>query len=502
MKKIRALCLTLALLLLLQCLTQPCLATEGTETAPEASADVTENTELTVPPETIPTVAFGSASITNGCRTIEGMSPLAGTERIADTAQGVFVYEENTETVLYSYNPDTHLYPGSLSKMITALIAIELGNLDDVITVSTREFNTLPVGARNAKLRESEKITLRDLLYLMLLEGHNDAALVIAEYVARVESEFVVLMNRRVEEMGCTNTKLTNCHGLDDPEQYTTARDMTKILMEAMKNELFREIFVAVSYTVPATNKTEEPRALKSLNYLCEETIVPKFNDDRVIGGITSYTNAGGASLACTAEGKDMSLVIVVLGATRTYNKYGNATYYGNFEEVIELLETSFGEYKINQLLYADQALTQFPVPNGDSNVIAHPDVFVNTVLPAEAKMRNLIFKYSVHNGVLSAPITKGDLIGTVQVWYQTSCITEAELYAMNSVAGQENSGLKIYNAATRDDSNMTGVFTAIGIICLVVLALFGVYLAINHLRRLNVRMRRRRRRQSRRRSR
>lgn len=498
MKKIRNLCLILCLILLLQWTAFPALASETTDPTETASPTAPEDGTNY---EEIPTVEYGSASVTNGCRTINGVTPLAGSERRLATSQAAFVYEVNTQTIIYSYNPDTRLYPGSLAKILTALIAIEQGDLEEVITFSTQWNSTLPVRSIVADLKEGEEVTLEALVYWLMLASANDAALNIAGHIAGSQAAFAELMNQKAAEIGCTDSHFTNAHGLDDPDQYTTARDMVKIILAATQNETFKEVFGAVGYNVPATNKTEKERVIESDNHLIYELILPQFNDDRVTGAKTSSTGGSGSSIICTAEDDGMSLVCVVMGAERTYNSYGNADYYGNFEEVKELLEYGFSDFKICRVLYPDMALNQFPVSNGECDVIAQPDFAVNSVLPADCTLRNLTFRYSVEGGGLYAPVERGAKIGTVQVWYHTSCVTESEIFAVNPVRSTVNSGVSITSAA-RDDTGLGSVLSFLGVAFLVLLGLFAVYLVINSARRAAARKRRRRRRASRRRSR
>lgn len=502
MKKIRKLCFMLCLALLLQCLTVPVFASETTDPTDET----TEATEAPVSTEVyeIPTVEYGSASVTNGCRTVNGMTPLMGSERILDTAQSAFIYETNTQTVIYSYNPDTHVYPGSLAKMMTALLAIENCDMDEVVTCSTRWNNTLPLQAVVADLKEGEEVTMYDLVVCLLVGSANDAALIIANHVASSTEAFVEMMNQRAKEIGCTDTNFTNVHGLDDAEQYTSARDMVKITVEACKNETFKEIFGTTLYTIEPTNKTDKDHDIQTGNHLMYERIITKFYDDRVKGGMPSYTSTSGASISCVAQNKsgDMNLVIVIMGADRTFNSYGNADYYGNFDEATELLVYAFGEFKICRVLYPDMALTQFPVSGGECEVVGQPNVAVNTVLPSNCQLDNLIFRYSVEGGGLRAPIEAGQKIATVQVWYTTSCITESEVFSMNPVRSTINSGVTIHSTATRDDSNLTGILKFLGGACLVILVPLGAYLIINSARRAAAQRKRRRRRASRRRSR
>lgn len=255
MKKTKWLSLALCLLLTLQCLTVPALAAETAEDSdlPEPTA---EDSVINAENE----AAFGTVSIQQGCRTLNGMVPLGGSDRKLETAQGVFLYEVKTNTVIYSYNADLKLAPGNLAKMVTALLALEMCNEDDIVTVNSANISKLPAGSLNKNLKHDEQLSVRDLVYCMLLEGANDAAIAIAEHVAGTQQAFVTLMNARVKQMGCGTTEFANVHGLTNATSYSTARDITKIAVECLKNEEFKKIFGEAKYDVPATNRTEKPR--------------------------------------------------------------------------------------------------------------------------------------------------------------------------------------------------------------------------------------------------
>lgn len=501
MKKINFLCLLVALIMLLQTATPFALAAELTD-----PSDTTEQTtaapEETVDESDIPEVEFGSASVTNGCRTINGMNPMAGSERILDTAQAAFVYEVNTQTVIYGYNSDAKLYPGSLAKILTALVALENGNMDDPVTFSTQWNSSLPLRAQVADLKEGEVVTLGDLLYWMMLESANDAALNIAGHIGGSQERFVEMMNQKASQLGCSNSHFVNAHGLDHDEQYTSARDIAKIVQAAIQNEDFMTIFSTLEYDMPATNKVDKVREVQTDNHMMYQMILSKFFDERVTGGKTSSTAESGSSLVCTAESKGMQLILVVMGAERRYYDNGNVDYYGNFDEMVGLLEYTFPNYKIARVLYPDMALTQFSVLGGECKVVGQPDIAVNSVVPQNCSLDNLIFRYTVDGGGLRAPIEIGQKIGTVQVWYRTSCVTESEVFAMNSVRSEINSGVTISNAASRDDSNLSGILKFLGIALLVIFVPLGSYLTINALRRYMGQRKRRRRRANRRRSR
>lgn len=497
MKKFSGLSILLVMVLLLQCLVLPVFATD-TET-------VTEEPTVTEAPldpvYSAPEAEYGTATILSGCRTIEAQSPLGGSGRILDTALSAFVYEVNTGTLVYSYNPDVSVSPGGLTKLMTALIALERGNLEDQITVREGIKKSLPYGARTLGLKSGEEVTMQDLVYCTFLDWDNDCALLLAEHIAGSQENFVQLMNEYAQMIGCTGTVFSNIHGLDTSSQTTTARDMAKITQYALKNPKFRDLFGAVSYTVPATEQSEA-RKVVAINYLIEETVMPKYNDDRVIGGLASYSEAAGANLTFAAEDNGMSYIMVVLGCSRLIAENGYTVLsYGNYEEAWDLLAFAFDNYKICRLLYDGQSMSQFTVANGENQVVGQSHASMDAILPIDAHMKNLIYKYSVVNGGLTAPIVPEQKIATLQIWYRMSCIAETEIYAMSSVSEATKTGLKI-QSAIRTDSDTKGVLRFIGIVCLLIFTPIVIYLVVNHIRRTIARNRRRRRRQERRRSR
>jgi D-alanyl-D-alanine carboxypeptidase len=199
-----------------------------------------------------------------------------------------------------------------------------------------------------------------------------------------------------------------------------------------------------------------------------------------------------------------MSYTVVVMGCERKFNKDKSwvVEYYGNYEEAWNLLQFSFEKYKICRLLHDGYALKQFTVAGGENEVVAQSHTNLDAILPAEAHQRQLIFKYSVQGGGLTAPIAYDQKVGTLQIYYRTSCVAETELFAMSSVRALDELDLDIQGAASRDDSNLSGFLTFLGIACLIILLPLVAYVMINNVRRIIVRGRRRRRRKSRRRSR
>lgn len=501
MKKSGLFSIALCLMLLIQTL---CVPVSAAETAPSQteSIPVSETEEYTIPQTN---ATFGNVCISNGCRTLDGMVSLMGGEYTCPTAQGVFVYEKNTQTVVYSHNPDLKMSPGTLVKIVTALVAIENCELDEIVTTREAIQSRVPGSAQrmDPQLKSGEQLTVEDLLHSLLLDSANDAAVALAEHVAGTTEAYKQLMNQRVRQMGCTNTEFGNISGIDNVTHYSTARDMARIVLEATSNETFARIWGTAEYTIPPTNMTEEERSIKTQNYLISDRILSQFVDERVTGGLAAYHETSGAGLACTTDYKNMELVCVIMGATREFEENGwRVKSYGNFNEMNDMVQYIYDNYKVNRVLYEGQALRQFSVSGGESQVVGSPQVSIDTVLRKDTQLNNLNFKYSAVGGGLSAPVKEGDMIATVEVWYRNSCMMEAELFAMSDVKEKSNSGLSVQGKDSVAGTANADFFGVVSIILILVLVPVAVYLVYNNVRRAMARSKRRRRRSNRRRSR
>jgi len=499
MKKNKFLSVVLCLSFFLQCLLIPVSATGIEQTIPLDDTLTAES--LPVPMET-EDPAFGMVSIQKGCRTINGMSPLAGSDPRLATAQSVFLYEANTDTVVYAYNPDTKVHPGTLAKILLSMIVLENCELDEKVTVTEGIQSYIPAGSGNIQLKSNEVMKVVDLLHAVIMQNANDAAVALAHHVAGTTGEFLQLMNNRAKQLGCTNTEFGNISGLYTAQSYSTGRDIAKILREAIKNPDFKDIMKAQTYTIPATEMMEE-RSFNTQNYFIYDRDLQDFFDDRVTGGMQTYHADTGASIAVTAESKGMNYIAVVLGAVRTFAENGwMPLIYGNFNEMSELLEFGFSQFKVNRIIYDGMSLNQFVVNGAESYVVGEARVDIDSVVPNSAQMNNLQMNYKIVDGGLRAPIQEGQLIATLEVQYRSSVLAEAEVYAVSAVKSIDNTGVTIRSTAVRSDSDTSGVLSVIGTICIIILGLAAAYLGFNSYMRSKMRAQRKKRRAARRRSR
>jgi len=217
-------------------------------------------------------------------------------------ARAALVIDSQNGKTLFAKNPDLRMYPASTTKVMTALLAIESGRLDETVTIRKTDVRVEPsiIG-----LVPGEKIKLRDLVYGLMLRSGNDAARAIARHLAGSQVEFAVLMNKRAQTLGCSATQFVNAHGLPNPKHYTTARDLGRIMRHAMSNPEFRKITGARHY------RSKSSRATR--NFYNKNKLLRLY--EGATGGKPGYTRAAQQTLVASAERSGHELVVVCLAS-------------------------------------------------------------------------------------------------------------------------------------------------------------------------------------------
>lgn len=469
MKKTFPVCILLALCILLSAVALPAFATEAEES----------------------------------CHGLQAKQALE-TRKKLDTAKAVILYELNSDTMVYSYNADQRVNPTGLVKILTVLIALERGNLDDVVKVKQATLNTVAAGAVSAKLKAGEELTLRDLLYCIMVSSANDACAVVAAHLGGDQAGFAAIMNEKAASLGCTASNFTNAHGLNDPEQYSTPRDLAMITAAALQNPQFSEMFSLTGYTVEATNKSDA-RNLRTTNNMMRKASANY--DSRVTGGKPAAATTRDRSMICTAQIGDARYLCVVMNTKGTVSEDGLVVVrYGIFEEVTSLLDYAQRTYELRQILDTDQPMYQFGVSGGDNDVLLRASEDVYVVLPKDCDPSELRFEKRVDTDSLQAPITAGADLGDLAIRYGDLLIGSCDLLAMTNVAGK---GTVIQNAGRFDvpDSDETplwnkllsyAAFILLGIVVLGV----AISLIVRAVRNGKIRDQQRRRARNRKRSR
>lgn len=346
--------------------------------------------------------------------------------------------ETKSNTPLYALNIHEKNYPASLTKIMTVLLALENGNLRDVLTVSATALEGLHESGSTAGLLEGEQLTLEDLLYCTMVSSANEACNVIAEYVSGSVDAFVELMNTRAQELGCLGTHFANPHGLHDENHYTTAYDLSLIASKALENETFRTICNTSSYTVPATNLSEE-RTLNTTNELIQTSGVSGYRYSKAAGVKTGFTSPAQCCLISTADDGNIQLLLVILHAPRQQDENGNWVS-RSFPEAINLFEYGFNTFQEATIMS-----TLYPV----AEVTVNKSAGAQTVaLAPVSEVRSLIYEgydpdevtleLDIPNTTVDAPVEAGQVLGHVTVVYRDMVLGRSDLAAITSVSRSE----------------------------------------------------------------
>ena len=275
---------------------------------------------------------------------------------------GVILMEESTGTILYEKNSDEAHYPASITKIMTTLLALENGNLSDMVTFSDDAINNTE-GSGIAR-DYGEQMTLEQCLYGVMLESANECAYAVAEHVGGTVENFVDMMNAKAKELGCTNTHFANPHGLQDENHYTTAHDMALIAQAAYQNETFRIIIGTKMYTIPPTNKHAEETVLRNHHdMLCTyHNANRKYLYPYCVGGKTGYTATANSTLVTYAEKDGMTLICVVMN-TQSPNQ---------FIDTVNLFDYAFDNFQVLNVAENDTNYSaETTVDNGNLDNIA-----------------------------------------------------------------------------------------------------------------------------------
>ena len=326
------------------------------------------------------------------------------------SAKSYVLIEASTGRVLTSGNPNEKLPMASTTKIMTCILAIENGNLDDVVTVKKE---AVGLEGTSIYLREGEKITLHDLVYGLMMASGNDAAAMIAIHIGGSIKDFAQMMNAKAKEIGALNTNFVTPNGLPNDNHYTTAYDLALISAYAMKNATFRQIVSTKSLNLP--QDTDSPaRYLRSRNKIL-------YQFDGGNGIKTGYTKKAGKCLSAGAYKNNMQLIAVVLNDPDM------------FEDCKTLLSYGFDNYKMTLVAKKGDEYGVIKVKNGivDSvNVELDSDIR----LPLTAEEVTMVEKKINIDGELVAPVKAGTQVGTVEFWLDGKKYGEAALKTTSDV--------------------------------------------------------------------
>lgn len=335
----------------------------------------------------------------------------------ADTdtsAKAAVVMDVKTGRVLYSKNADQKLPMASTTKVMTVLVAIESGRLNEKVTVSKKAAHT---EGSSIYLRENERITIEELLYGIMLRSGNDAATAVAEHIGGSTEGFAKLMNEKAQQIGALNTHFTNPHGLDNPEHYTTAYDLALITSYALRNPKFAEIVSTKRKTISGPPDVEWDRSMMNKNKMLWQY---QGGD----GVKTGFTKKAGRCLVSSATRDNWQLCSVVLNCGPMW------------EESSKLLDYAFGNYSQQQVVNSDEIYQKLRVAAGQKDIVGVKPVkdFYIPLSKEEQDKVVLIPSLKFNN---KAPIYKGTNAGEIRIFVGEKQVGSVDLEYSESIRSQ-----------------------------------------------------------------
>ena len=243
------------------------------------------------------------------CVVTAGSAKAANAPEIA--SEGAVLYNATSGKFLYEKNANHQYYPASITKFMTALLVLENASQDDTVVFSSAATENLESGAVNLEVAKGDRIKVRDCLYGLMLKSANEVANGLAEHVSGSVPSFAKKMNRRAQELGCTNTNFVNPSGLNNAKHLSTPHDMALIAKACFDRADFRAIDRTVSYHFPATQKRPN-----GTDIVMGHRMISSGNADYypgILGGKTGYTSAAGNTLVTCAERNGVRLIVVVM---------------------------------------------------------------------------------------------------------------------------------------------------------------------------------------------
>ena len=345
------------------------------------------------------------------------------------TATSGIVIEKNTGQVLYDKDMHGQREPASTTKIMTCILALENLALDQVVVIDEETSFT---GGSRIYLIEDEEITVEHLLYALMLESANDAAVALAKAVSGSVSAFAVRMNEKAKELGALNTNFVNPNGLHEEGHLSTCYDMAMIAKYAMDNPKFRELVTTYRHTIPATNKQPE-RYMYNTNRLIydNETKVTVNGQTRgckydgCTGIKTGYTPQAGGCLVSGAKINDTEVIAVVMQSSDL----------GRFEDSIYLLDYALGSYHTTKAVEEGTVVGTAEVKKGEVkkvDVKAVQDIVV--LLPMEASTSVVRGELELNQDI-KAPINEGQVLGKYNVYEGDKLYASTDVIAVNPIA-------------------------------------------------------------------
>ncbi len=371
-------------------------------------------------------------------------------------AESAILMDEDTGKVLYNKNGIQKLYPASTTKIITGLLVLSNCNITDMVNVSYYAVKSVPATYTIINLVPGESLSVKDLLYALMIGSANDAAFVLAEYIANGGNNYSLdssedsknkfnksietfsnMMNEKAKEIGCTNTNFVNPNGIHNENHYSTAYDMALIGRYAYKNDELMNITKQMSYSIPNTEfytgNTRTCKCTNSLLYSDREYYLPYAN-----GIKTGYTDPAGYCIVASAKKDDVNLIVVILNSSvASYVQTEENKNTTREADCLRLFNYGFDNFYYGNLISSGDVATNYKILNGDYNS-KNLDLIVKDDIRALIKRGEVLdVTPNIKIKKFLAPIAKGEVVGTITYnfngkKYSSDLIASRDIYSGN----------------------------------------------------------------------
>jgi D-alanyl-D-alanine carboxypeptidase len=346
------------------------------------------------------------------------------------TAKGAVVYCENTGETVYSKNAYTKLYPYSITKLMTAMLAVQSLPLDKEVTISAKAAS---IGYSSMGLKKGEVVTVEQLLYGALMMSGNDAAYALGEAVSGNMTDFTALMDKTAKNIGCTHTNFVNPNGISNKSHYTTAHDMLRITRVALSNSTVKKISGTKVYHMKATNKSKARTMKTHLPLLTTE-------NSGIYAGKTGSWSSTDCSLAVGYKKDGLQLYIVILGDTSSQRT----------ADLKALIKYATEKVEGVRVVKAGKQVGKVRIKHGaKTRLNAYTAEVGYAYLPKEGS-KSLVSTKTVMKDNVKAPVKSGQIVGYYKIYVSDDLVNQVPLVIHESVStGWFPSYLGISNLAT-----------------------------------------------------
>lgn len=359
-------------------------------------------------------------------------------------SEAVYMVNLDTDTVVYQKNADKKMYPASLTKLMTTILAYEnTPDIDNTIVRAGPAFwdEFLDMGLRASDLSTAgilpgEERSMRDLIYCMMLPSANEAASIVATHVGGSRTGFMEMMNEKAQELGAVSTHYVNPHGLHDPDHYTTAQDIYLIAKYAMQIPGFMDVATTNAYTLEPSNKRGKEYITTTNKMQVQSS---EYYYQYIRGIKTGTTDEAGRCFVSTATKDGYTYMLVLMGAPIYDQSGARLTENQVFADARKLYQWAFDSFEVKELLNNEQPASEVALKlNWDKDYLhLRPETGFTALVPKAVSESDVIQRFNLPSYV-NAPVEKGDIVGTVELMVMGARVGSVNLLAEESAERSE----------------------------------------------------------------